>query len=81
MENLIESKQDLKVWILKSNIRTEADVAKVAKSFKQKPILKWSIDLHDWEKVLKIQTRSEVKFERVMSWVRTLGFKCAELNH
>ena len=82
MKLLTTPKNNVKTLILRSNIKTPEDVAKVARSFNQrKNILKWSIDLDDWEKVLKVQTVHPVGYEMVQHWIEMLGYKCSELNH
>ncbi len=82
METLTKKRNDLRMLILRSNIRTKEDVARVARSFDQrKDISRWSVDLDDWERVLKIQTASEIGYRTVQKWLCLLGYKCAELNH
>ena len=82
MNTLTTPQKDLKTLILRSNIKTPEDVAKVARSFRErKNIFKWSIDLDDWEKVLKIQTIQSIGYDTIQNWMELLGYKCSELNH
>ncbi|WP_462251894.1 hypothetical protein [Ekhidna sp.] len=81
METLTTSKQDLNLLILKSNIKTKKDVAIVNQVFsKINAIRRWTVDLDDWEHVLKVETFI-LSATNISVILEQFGYKCSELNH
>ncbi len=81
MKTLTTSKQDLNVHILKSNIRTKKDVAIVNQVFsKINAVRRWTIDLDDWEHVLKVETFI-LSATNIAVILEQFGYQCTELNH
>ena len=81
METLTTSKQDLNLLILKSNIKTKRDVAIVNQVFsKINAIRRWTVDLDDWEHVLKVETFI-LSATNISVILEQFGYKCSELNH
>lgn len=81
METLTTSKQDLNLLILKSDICTKKDVAIVNQVFsKINAIRRWSIDLEDWEHVLKVEAFI-LSATNIAVILEQFGYQCAELNH
>lgn len=81
MNTLTRSKNDLNVLILKSNIQTKNDAKIVNEVFEQiKSIHRWSVDLDDWEHVLKVESYM-LSCENIAVILSKFGYQCAELNH
>ncbi|MEO9483636.1 MAG: hypothetical protein ABJG47_09335 [Ekhidna sp.] len=81
MQTLTSSKKDLNLLILKSNIKTRKDVEQVNQIFSQmKYIQRWSVDLDDWEHVLKVES-SIFSCENIAVILEKFGYQCSELNH
>ncbi|MEP1035055.1 hypothetical protein [Ekhidna sp.] len=81
MKILTRPKKDLNVLILKSNIKTKNDVEKINQVFSQiKYIQRWTVDLDDWEHVLKIES-SILTCENIAVILERFGYQCSELTH
>lgn len=81
MKTLTRAKKDLNLLILKSNIKTREDVQKVHQAFNQlKYIQRWTVDLDDWERVLKIES-FVLSCDNIAAILEKIGYECSELNH
>lgn len=81
MKTLTKNKHNTNVLILKSNIKTKKDAKKVNEIFSQiKSIKRWSIDLDDWERILKVESFI-LSSENIAVILKQFGYKCTELNH
>lgn len=81
MKILTKAKNDLNVLILKSNIKTKKDVEKVNQVFSQiKHIRRWTVDLDDWERVLKVESQI-LTCENISVILQKFGYQCSELSH
>jgi hypothetical protein len=82
MHTITKCREAQSILIFKSNIKTQKDVEKVDRAFrKMKVIHRWTVDLDDWEKVLKVETNRKVKIDEIADLVMQLGYHCAELDH
>ena len=43
-------------------------------------IARWSVDLDDWEHVLKVVTKTPTQYLFIQSIVEHLGYSCSELK-
>lgn len=70
------------LMIFKTSIRNELDL-KIASTFLNNThyIKRWSVDLDDWEKVLKVETNRRIKLSEITDRINVLGFECRELDH
>ncbi len=81
MKTLTRPTQDVNILILKSNIKTKQDVEKVNQVFSQlKCIRRWTVDLDDWERVLKVESYV-LSCENIAVILKKNGYECSELNH
>ena len=72
----------MKTYILSTNINTFSDVIRLRKTFNSwKPIIKWTVDLHDWERVLKVVSNQDLSIEDVVFKLEKAGFEGKELDH
>ena len=74
-------RQDQNLLILRTNIETEYDVEKVQEVFSQLIAIKeWTIDLDDWEKVMKVSS-SRFSYSDITAILKKLGYSSCELDH
>ncbi|WP_316744149.1 hypothetical protein [Pedobacter antarcticus] len=70
----------MSIYILVSNINTREDAKQVEIHLKPyREVLKWTIDLSDDEKVLRVVT-AELKCKDVIRLVRDIGFDCRQME-
>jgi len=72
----------MKLLIFSTSLKTKHDVRRI------KPILEsfleigsWSVDLEDWESVLRIETSNEDIKNTISARLRGIGFTCDDLDH
>lgn len=81
MYNYTKTRQDQRVLIFSSTIKTKKDAEKVDKVLSQlNTIQRWTIDLDDWEKVMKVES-NKLTCSEVEAIIESLGYRCSELNH
>lgn len=44
-------------------------------------VQRWTVDLEDWEKVLKVEAFAGCTYEDISRKIRGLGYECEELDH
>ena len=70
----------MKQLIFRTNIVTRQNVKAITSLFKhQSNIIKWSIDLEDIDKVLKVNTTESLNENDVKNLVNVKGFHCEPL--
>lgn len=73
-------KRDIEIHILKTNIKTKLAVNTIKLLFNAHPdVVKWSIDLEDVDKVLRIETNKTLQQKDIIEQVKSRGFYCEEL--
>ena len=66
--------------ILKTNIKTEENVQRVAPIFNaHRAILNWSVDTEDIDNVLRIEATQDLSEEHIIQLMSTHNFCCEEL--
>jgi len=69
----------MEVLILKTNIRFKKQVKAVAPLLDSRQnIARWNIDLHDVDKVLRIESKN-IQLNEVVQLIHAAGFACEEL--
>ena len=70
----------MKLFILKTDIKSQRQANKLGPVFmKDQQISRWTIDLDDVDKVLKVETRKDYDENDMINIVRSQGFHCEEL--
>lgn len=76
-----EKEQNTNLHILRTSIKTKRDLFPIQHFFDTHPkILKWTIDLEDVDKVLKIFGTYNLKEEAIINEIRDLGYYCETLE-
>ena len=44
-------------------------------------ILRWTVDMHDWERVLKVEAAPDLSPLEVEQILGQFGYQCSELDH
>ncbi|WP_299550322.1 hypothetical protein [Seonamhaeicola sp.] len=73
-------KKGVKIHILKTNIETKLAINTIKLLFNAHPgIYKWSVDLEDIDKVLRVETNHMLSKEDIIDQVKARGIYCEEL--
>lgn len=60
---------------MKSTIKTTGDIQEVSKiTDSDQNIVRWSVDLNDWERVLKVITKNPTSYSRIMNMIHGMGY-------
>ncbi len=67
------------VFVFKTNIATADDLNKITLVMSEEyRIKKWSVDMHDIDKVLRIESQ-QLKLSEILELTRLAGYWCEEL--
>lgn len=70
----------MNVLVFKTNISTQKNIAAIKPHLQSmKGVLKWNVDLHDVDNVLRIETIA-LSPQTVENNLKDLGFYCVELE-
>ncbi|WP_436514678.1 hypothetical protein [Ekhidna sp. To15] len=70
----------MKLFILKTNIKSQLEVNKLKPVFqKYNQIARWTVDLDDIDRVLKVETKVDSEQSDLINLVRKQGIYCEEL--
>ena len=73
-------KRGVRIHILKTNIKSKPAINTLKLLFNTHPdIIRWSIDLEDIDKVLRVETNNMLSQEDIINQVTARGFYCEEL--
>ncbi|TXG38932.1 hypothetical protein [Seonamhaeicola maritimus] len=76
-----QRKKTTRLHILKTEAKTKLAVNTIKLLFNSHPgIVKWSIDLEDIDKVLRVETTSSLTMEDIIDQVKARGIYCEELE-
>ena len=71
----------MKLLILKTDIESQEKVDMIRPLFYQNPIIyAWSVDLHDIDKVLRVEASDDLRQEDLIFLIQKYGFYCEELE-
>ena len=70
------------ILLFVTNIHHEYDVKLVAPKLNRlSSVLRWTVDLFDWERVLKVETKNHRSKRQIKKALASAGYKCKELDH
>ncbi|MEO9483123.1 MAG: hypothetical protein ABJG47_06745 [Ekhidna sp.] len=70
----------MKLFILKTNIKSQLQVNKLKHEFdKYTHIARWTVDLDDIDRVLKVETKVDAEQSELINLVGKHGIYCEEL--
>ncbi|MEP0986037.1 hypothetical protein [Ekhidna sp.] len=71
----------MKLFILKTNIQSQLQINKLRPVFqKYNHIARWTVDLDDIDRVLKVETKVDSEQSELINLVRKQGIYCEELS-
>ncbi|WP_421763907.1 hypothetical protein [Ekhidna sp.] len=71
----------MKLFILKTNIQSQLQINKLRPVFqKYNHIARWTVDLDDIDRVLKVETNVDSEQSELINLVRKQGIYCEELS-
>ena len=71
----------MQILVFRTSIASKKAVAVTAPFFNEHPeILDWSIDLEDWENILRIEAKDDIEVRNLIQHIHTLGYSCEELE-
>ena len=80
--NQLNTTEAQTILIFKTNIRTIEDKTKIGLILNHhSQVHRWAVDLDDWEKVLKVETKEIIPIENIQNLIQGMGYACSELNH
>lgn len=68
----------IEILVFKTNIYQEEQLIKVGRILDKKGILRWNVDHHDIDKVLRIEAM-DIDPEKIIHWLQMEGLECEEL--
>lgn len=72
----------VQVLVFETNIHNQSDVEKAGFILNNyHAIQRWTVDLHDWERVLRIEASTHCSTHEVEKLISNLGYRCYELTH
>ena len=70
----------MRLFILKTNIRNKKQVNQLKPVFESyAQIRRWTIDMHDIDRVLKVETSEDIEKEEMIQMILDQGINCEEL--
>ncbi|MAW96939.1 MAG: hypothetical protein CMF36_05875 [Leeuwenhoekiella sp.] len=76
-----EAFKSMEILVFRTSIRTQKDIKAIARILNpHNQILTWSVDLEDWEHILRIEVVSGGIKNEILSRIRSLHFQCQELE-
>ncbi len=83
METLVQAEKSVgeDVHIMGTSIATQHDINQVSWYFEShEAIIRWSIDLMDWEKVMKLVVKDYFELDELKRFLASKGYYVGELQ-
>ncbi|MEQ9403943.1 MAG: hypothetical protein RIM99_10175 [Cyclobacteriaceae bacterium] len=70
----------MKIFVFKTDIKSHLEMSILATAFKDlRNIIRWTVDMHDIDRVLKIVALDDANEKDLLSFVKSQGIFCEEL--
>lgn len=70
----------MKIFVFKTDIKSNLEISILASALKSlRGIVRWSVDMHDVDRVLKIVTVDDARESDFVSFVKSQGILCETL--
>ncbi len=70
------------IFVFKTNLENSKHIQVISKMLNDHPkVLKWSVDLDDWERVLRIEVKDDCTEQEIVECIHALGFVCKGLDN
>ncbi|MEQ8551543.1 MAG: hypothetical protein RLO17_10395 [Cyclobacteriaceae bacterium] len=70
----------MKLLIYKTNIKTKKAAKNLVPLFNELPVEDWCVDMHDIDRVLRIEADEKLSENEMISKLSRHGVKCEELS-
>lgn len=71
----------MQILVFRTSITTKKAVAATSSFFNGHPdVIDWCVDLEDWENILRIEAKDDIKINNLIQHIRSLGYNCEELE-
>lgn len=71
-----------RILLFTTNLMHEYDVHRISQKLDRlNYIFKWTVDLFDWERVLRVETNDRTMKVKIKSVLKKAGYYCNDLNH
>ena len=79
---LINKRTEVQVMVFQTSLEDENDIRRAEFVLNNHHhIYRWTVDLEDWEKVLKVEADRNVSYQEIERKISLLGYQCKELDH
>jgi hypothetical protein len=69
------------LFIFKTNVKSKQNVSSLTSCFNTIPsIMNWTVDVHDIDKVLRIEAHEMLTEQEIINLMQIQGFYCETLN-
>lgn len=69
------------ILIFKTSLTAKEDIHHIEGALNNHPqVLSWSVDLDDWQKVLRIEVKDAASEDGIAECVQELGYECEDLD-
>ncbi|MEP5613473.1 MAG: hypothetical protein ABJP45_14570 [Cyclobacteriaceae bacterium] len=70
----------MKIFVFKTDIKSHLEISILASALRGlRGIVRWSVDMHDVDRVLKIVTLDDARESELVSFVKSQGVSCESL--
>lgn len=70
------------ILVFRTSIMNKKDVQRITPTLNNHPqVLRWTVDLMDWERVLRIEASDSAAELGIVECIQVLGFDCEDLSH
>ena len=72
----------MNILVFKTSLQNRKDIHQIAPALNNNPlIIRWSVDIEDWERILRIEAKDEACELEIAECIRALGYDCEDLGY
>lgn len=69
------------IIVFRTTIKSESDIKHITQYLNNhEGITDWSVDLEDWENILRIEAKDGIEIKKLIQHIHALGYNCEELE-
>jgi hypothetical protein len=70
------------ILVFKTSLNHQKHVQMISPILNSHPqVINWSVDLDDWERILRIEVKDRAAEYGIAECIKALGFDCEDLDH